>query len=59
MEVVSARLIVLQSPRGSAALAHDFAVCSFRGHELRSLLFFPLALIMAYVAKNRRGAYVR
>jgi len=32
---------------------------SFIGYFLLSLLFFPLALIMAYVVKDRRGAYVR
>ena len=30
---------------------------SFIGYFLLSLLFFPLALIMAYVVKDRRGAY--
>jgi len=32
---------------------------SFIGYFLLSLLFFPLALVMAYVVKDRRGAYVR
>ncbi len=32
---------------------------SFIGYFLLSLLFFPLSLIMAYVVKDRRGAYVR
>ena len=32
---------------------------SFIGYFLLSLLFFPLALIMAYMVKDRRGAYVR
>ena len=32
---------------------------SFIGYFLLSLLFFPLALIMAYVVRDRRGAYVR
>jgi hypothetical protein len=39
---------------GSRAEAH-----SFIGHFLLSLLFFPLALIMAYVVKDRRGGYMR
>jgi hypothetical protein len=30
---------------------------SFLGYFLLSLLFFPLALVMAYVVKDRRGAY--
>ena len=32
---------------------------SFIGYFLLSLFFFPLALIMAYMVKDRRGAYVR
>ena len=32
---------------------------SFLGYFILSLIFFPLALIMAYVVKDRRGAYVR
>ncbi len=32
---------------------------SFIGYFLLSLLFFPLALIMAYVVKDRRGLEVR
>ena len=32
---------------------------SFIGYFLLSLLFFPLALVLAYVAKDRRGQYVR
>jgi hypothetical protein len=32
---------------------------SFIGYFLLSLLFFPLALVMAYVVKDRRGMYVR
>jgi hypothetical protein len=32
---------------------------SFLGYFILSLFFFPLALIMAYVAKDRRGMYVR
>ena len=32
---------------------------SFIGYFLLSLLFFPLALIMAYMVKDRRGTYVR
>ncbi len=31
---------------------------SFIGYFILSLFFFPLALIMAYVVKNRRGQYV-
>lgn len=30
---------------------------SFIGYFLLSLLFFPLALIMAYVVRDRRRAY--
>ena len=32
---------------------------SFIGYFLLSLLFFPLALILAYVVHDRRGMYVR
>ena len=32
---------------------------SFIGYFLLSLLFFPLALIMAYVVRDRRGLAVR
>jgi uncharacterized membrane protein YhdT len=32
---------------------------SFIGYFILSLFFFPLALIMAYVVKDRRGLYVR
>lgn len=32
---------------------------SFIGYFLLSLLFFPLALILAYVVRDRRGLYVR
>jgi hypothetical protein len=32
---------------------------SFIGYFLLSLLFFPLALIMAYMGKDRRGLYAR
>jgi uncharacterized membrane protein YhdT len=32
---------------------------SFIGYFILSLLFFPLALILAYVVKDRRGLYVR
>ena len=32
---------------------------SFVGYFLLSLVFFPLALIMAYMVKDRRGLYVR
>jgi uncharacterized membrane protein SirB2 len=32
---------------------------SFIGYFILSLLFFPLALIMAYVVKDRRGLAVR
>lgn len=32
---------------------------SFIGYFLLSLLFFPLALIMAYVVHDRRGMYAR
>ena len=32
---------------------------SFLGFFLLSLLFFPLALILAYVVNDRRGMYVR
>ncbi len=32
---------------------------SFVGYFIFSLFFFPLALIMAYVVKDRRGLYVR
>ena len=31
---------------------------SFVGYFILSLFFFPLALILAYVAKDRRGLYV-
>jgi hypothetical protein len=31
---------------------------SFIGYFIFSLFFFPLALIMAYVVKDRRGLYV-
>jgi hypothetical protein len=31
---------------------------SFIGYFIFSLFFFPLALIMAYVVKDRRGQYV-
>jgi hypothetical protein len=31
---------------------------SFVGYFIFSLFFFPLALIMAYVVKDRRGLYV-
>ncbi len=31
---------------------------SFIGYFILSLFFFPLALILAYVAKDRRGMYV-
>jgi len=31
---------------------------SFFGYFLLSLVFFPLALILAYVVKDRRGQYV-
>jgi hypothetical protein len=30
---------------------------SFFGYFVLSLIFFPLALIMAYVVKDRRGLY--
>lgn len=32
---------------------------SFIGYFILSLFFFPLAIILAYVVKDRRGAYVR
>jgi uncharacterized membrane protein SirB2 len=32
---------------------------SFVGYFILSLIFFPLALIMAYMVKDRRGLYVR
>jgi len=32
---------------------------SFIGYFILSLFFFPLALIMAYAVKDRRGLYVR
>ena len=32
---------------------------SFFGYFILSLIFFPLALIMAYVVKDRRGLAVR
>jgi hypothetical protein len=32
---------------------------SFIGYFILSLIFFPLALIMAYVVKDRRGLSVR
>jgi hypothetical protein len=32
---------------------------SFFGYFLLSLIFFPLALIMAYMVRDRRGLYVR
>jgi hypothetical protein len=32
---------------------------SFLGYFILSLIFFPLALIMAYVVKDRRGLAVR
>jgi len=32
---------------------------SFVGYFILSLVFFPLALIMAYMVKDRRGLYVR
>jgi hypothetical protein len=32
---------------------------SFIGYFILSLFFFPLALIMAYVVRDRRGLYVR
>ena len=32
---------------------------SFIGYFIFSLFFFPLALIMAYVVKDRRGLYVK
>jgi hypothetical protein len=32
---------------------------SFVGYFILSLIFFPLALIMAYMVKDRRGMYVR
>jgi hypothetical protein len=31
---------------------------SFIGYFILSLFFFPLALILAYVVKDRRGMYV-
>jgi preprotein translocase subunit SecG len=31
---------------------------SFIGYFILSLFFFPLALILAYVAKDRRGQFV-
>ena len=32
---------------------------SFVGYFVLSLFFFPLALIMAYMVRDRRGLYVR
>jgi len=32
---------------------------SFVGYFILSLVFFPLALILAYMVKDRRGLYVR
>jgi hypothetical protein len=32
---------------------------SFIGYFILSLFFFPLALIVAYVVKDRAGSYVR
>ena len=32
---------------------------SFLGYFILSLFFFPLALILAYVVRDRRGMYVR
>jgi len=32
---------------------------SFFGYFVLSLFFFPLALIMAYMVKDRAGLYVR
>ena len=32
---------------------------SFIGYFILSLFFFPLALILAYVVKDRRGMFVR
>jgi uncharacterized membrane protein SirB2 len=32
---------------------------SFIGYFILSLIFFPLALIMAYMVTDRRGLYVR
>jgi hypothetical protein len=32
---------------------------SFGGYFILSLFFFPLALIMAYMVRDRRGLYVR
>jgi hypothetical protein len=32
---------------------------SFAGYFILSLFFFPLALVLAYVAKDRAGSYVR
>ena len=32
---------------------------SFVGYFVLSLIFFPLALITAYMVKDRRGLYVR
>src|SRR5215510_8105335 len=32
---------------------------SFLGYFILSLFFFPLALILAYVVRDRRGLYVR
>ena len=32
---------------------------SFLGYFILSLFFFPLALVMAYVVKDRQGSYVR
>ncbi len=32
---------------------------SFFGYFVLSLIFFPLALIMAFMVKDRRGLYVR
>ena len=32
---------------------------SFVGYFILSLFFFPLALIMAYMVKDRAGLYVR
>ncbi len=32
---------------------------SFLGYFILSLFFFPLALVLAYVAKDRAGSYAR
>ena len=32
---------------------------SFIGYFILSLIFFPLALILAYVVRDRRGLFVR